>query len=161
MNWRRACGALLLLGAGVAGAAAPIAPLADWDADSRQAARTRRPLVLFFTLPGCRFCEDVRQRYMLPLVRQGQLVREVVIGSAQPVAGLADAPAQDAVARKFGARVAPLVLLVDGQGRKLADPIVGGDTAGLYGGYLDNAFEQADRELVRQAARTATKGHGG
>ncbi|GAB3435879.1 thioredoxin fold domain-containing protein [Massilia solisilvae] len=150
MNWRHAAAALALLAAGCASAAPSLAPLADWEADSRLAARAGRPLVLFFTLPGCRFCEDVRQRYMLPLVRQGQLVREVVIGSAQPVAGLADANAQDGVARKFGVRFAPVVLLVDGQARKLADPIMGGDTAGLYGGYLDNAFEQAQRTLGRQ-----------
>lgn len=149
MKRRQACLSLLLV-MSVAAAAAPVVPpLADWQADSREAARSQRPLVLFFTLPGCRFCDDVRQRYMLSLLREGKLVREVVLGSAAPVAGLAGAPTQDAVVRKFGVRAAPTVLLVDAQGRALAEPIVGGDVAGMYGAYLDNAFERAARVLER------------
>lgn len=149
MNRRRACASLLVLACALASATPVVPPLADWQADSREAARSQRPLLLFFTLPGCRFCEDLRQRYMLSLVRQGQLVREVVLGSTAPVDGLAGAPTQDAVVHKFGVRAAPTVLLVDAQGRALAEPIVGGDVAGMYGAYLDNAFERAGRELAR------------
>ncbi len=146
---RLACIFLLML-APAACAAPAVSPLADWQADSREAARSGRPLVLFFTLPGCRYCEDVRQRYMLSLVRQGRLVREVVLGDRAPVAGMDGAPTQEAVVRKYGVRAAPTVLLVDAQGRVLAEPIVGGDVAGMYGGYLDNAFERAGRELSRR-----------
>lgn len=146
---RLACAALLVLACGAASATPVVTPLSNWQADSRDAARTQRPLVLFFTLPGCRFCDDVRQRYMLPLVREGKLVREVVLGSVAPVAGLAEAPDHEAVVRKYGVRAAPTVLLVDAQGRPLAEPIVGGDVAGMYGAYLDNAFEQAGRERAR------------
>lgn len=149
MNRRLACASLLMLASAFAFAAPAVPLLTDWQADSREAARSQRPVVLFFTLPGCRYCEDVRQRYMLSLVREGKLVREVVLGSATPVAGLDGAPTQDAVVRKFGVRAAPTVLFVDARGRALADPIVGGDVAGMYGGYLDNAFERAGRELAR------------
>lgn len=152
MKRRLVCALLFAVACGAALAAPAIAPLADWQSDSREAARSKRPLVLFFTLPGCRFCEDLRRRYMLSLVREGKLVREVVLGSDAPVAGLAGAPTQDAVVRKFGVRAAPTVILVDAQGRPLADPIVGGDVAGMYGGYLDNAFERAGRALSSQPA---------
>lgn len=149
MTRRLACAALLMLASAFAFAAPAVPLLTDWQADSREAARSQRPVVLFFTLPGCRYCEDVRQRYMLSLVREGKLVREVVLGSAAPVSGLEGATTQDAVVRKFGVRAAPTVLFVDARGRALAEPIVGGDVAGMYGGYLDNAFERAGRELVR------------
>jgi thioredoxin-related protein len=155
VNRRRAAG-LLLLGA-LASAHAAGAPalqlLSNWQADSRAAAQGGRPLVLFFTLPGCRFCDDVRQRYMLPLAREGELVREVVIDSDRPVAGMPGAATQRALARKLGARVAPVVLLVDARGEPLADAIVGGDVAGLYGGYLENAFAAARASLARRGAR--------
>jgi hypothetical protein len=130
-------------------AAAP-ALLADWQADSALAARARRPVILFFTLPGCRFCEDVRRRYMVPLVRDGEIVREVVLDSVRPVTGLAGAATHQAVARQLGVRFAPVVLLVDARGKPLAEPVVGGDVAGLYGGYLDNALDQARQALARQ-----------
>jgi hypothetical protein len=124
--------------------------LANWQADSALAERARRPLILFFTLPGCRFCEDVRRRYMAPLVRDGDIVREVVLDSARPVTGFAGAATHQAVASQLGVRFAPVVLLVDARGKPLAEPVVGGDVAGLYGGYLDNAFDQARQALGRQ-----------
>lgn len=154
MSWRaRLCGLLLgvLACTGASASDAP-QPLANWQADSAAAARANRPLILFFTLPGCRWCDGVRQHYMLPLVRDGELVREVVIDSDRPVTGFAGAATQRAVARKLGATVAPVVLLVDARGRPLADAIVGGDVAGLYGGYLENALAAARRALASQGA---------
>lgn len=124
--------------------------LANWQQDSALAASARHPLILFFTLPGCRFCEDVRRRYMAPLVRDGEIVREVVLDSARPVTGFAGAATHQAVASKFGVRFAPVVLVVDARGKPLAEPVVGGDVAGLYGGYLDKALDQARQALAGQ-----------
>lgn len=157
MKWRGAisCALLALLAAAPVCGAQPLATLANWQADSCLAARDNRPLVLFFTLPGCRFCDDVRQRYMLPLAREGELVREVVIDSNRPVTGFPGAATQRAVAGKMGAKFAPIVLLVDRHGKPLADPIVGGDVAGLYGGLLDNGLAAARTQLASGAARAA------
>jgi hypothetical protein len=158
MRWRGAvgCALLVMLAAAPAFGAQALAGLANWHADSCGAASGNRPLVLFFTLPGCRFCNDVRQRYMLPLARDGMLVREVVIDSDRPVTGFPGAATQRAVASKMGVKIAPAVLLVDASGHPLADPIVGGDVAGLYGGSLDNALALAARRLAMDA-----EGHGG
>lgn len=151
MRRRAACLALALLAC--AGAwASPVPPLASWAADSGAAARANKPVLLFFTLPGCRFCEQVRQNYMQGLVKQGVMVREVSITSNHPVTGMPGAATGRAVARRFKVKVAPTVLLVDARARVLAEPIVGGDVAGLYGGYLDNAFEEAQRQLDSQWA---------
>jgi hypothetical protein len=151
MRLRAAC---MALGAGLLWRAAPVRagqalpPLSDWQADSALAAGKGRPLVLFFTLPGCRFCEHIRRHYMPALERRGEVVREVVIDSDAIVTGYAAATHRE-LARKMGVAVAPVVLLVDQRGQPLADPVVGGDVAGLYGGYLDNAFEEARRRLSR------------
>jgi hypothetical protein len=150
---RTLCAAALLVVRGVQAAPA-LQMLSRWQADGRAAAEQQRPVVLFFSLPGCRFCEQVRRNYMPALVQRGELVREVVIDSQLPVSGFPGAATHQAFARKAGVKVAPVVILTDACGRPLADPIVGGDVAGLYGGYLDNAFEAAHREL---AARPAAK----
>jgi thioredoxin-related protein len=126
--------------------------LADWQADSALAARDRKPLVLFFSLPGCRFCEHVRQNYMLALARRGELVREVVLDGVEPVKGFAGGVTHRELAHSMGVTFAPLVLLLDARGNRLAEPIVGGDVAGMYGGYLDNAFEEAARRLAQPGA---------
>ncbi|UGQ48761.1 thioredoxin fold domain-containing protein [Massilia endophytica] len=149
---KRALGLAALLAACAAHAASAVPMLSGWQADCRQAGEQGKPVVLFFTLPGCRFCEQLRQSYMPGLLQRGEIVREVVIDSVQPVTGFAGAATHRAVARKAGVKVAPVVILADPCGRPLADPIVGGDVAGLYGGYLDNAFEEAQHKLAARPA---------
>ena len=53
--------------------------------------------------------------------------------------------------------VAVIVLFVDARGKLLAEPIVGGDVSGLYGGYLDNAFSEARKKLSAAAAMHETR----
>jgi hypothetical protein len=40
------------------------------------------------------------------------------------------------------------VLFVDGSGKALAPPLVGGDTAGMYGAYLDNRLAASRAQLA-------------
>jgi hypothetical protein len=146
-----ACLAALLAACG-AQAASQLHMLTSWQSECRRAAEQGKPLVLFFTLPGCRFCEQVRQNYMPGLVERGEIVREVVIDSLQPLTGFPGAATHRALASKAGVKVAPVLILADPCGRPLADPIVGGDVAGLYGGYLDKAFEEARGKLAAPTA---------
>lgn len=148
---RMLCAATLLAACGVQAAPGP-QMLSRWQADGQLAAEQNKPVVLFFTLPGCRFCEQVRQSYMPGLVERGDIVREIVIDSQLPVSGYPGAATHKAFARKAGVKVAPVVILADACGRPLAEPIIGGDVAGLYGGLLDNAFEEARRKLAARPA---------
>jgi len=97
-------------------------------------------------------CEQVRQNYLSGLVQRGEIVREVVIDSSQPISGFASAGTHRELARFEGVKVAPVVLLADACGKPMADPIVGGDVAGFYSAYLDQAFEQAKRHLSAHPA---------
>lgn len=140
---------LLALGA-AARAADALAPMADLHADARQAQREHQPLVLFFSLPGCAYCEVVRRNYLLPLLRDAAapLIREASMDSSGAIVdidGGAITPKQ--LAARYHVRVAPTVVMVDGAGHLLTEPLVGGDTSGMYGGYLDRAFEEARRKL--------------
>lgn len=148
---RMLCTAMLLVAWG-AQAAPALQMLQRWQADGKLAAEQNEPVVLFFTLPGCRFCEQIRQNYMPGLVERGDIVREIVIDSQRPVTGVAGAATHQAFARKAGVKVAPVVILADACGRPLAEPIIGGDVAGLYGGLLDKAFDEARRKLAARPA---------
>lgn len=126
----------------------------DLNMDGTQAALRGKPIVILFSLPGCSFCEGVRQNYLAPLMRdmpeqQRPIIREVRIADTATFSGFNREPVSHrGLARSYGVRFAPTVVLVDRAGNLLAAPIVGGDVAGLYGGLLDNAFVEASRKLA-------------
>lgn len=151
----RALFGTLLAAAALAAAAAPAVPLAtDLRRDSTAAARRDTPLVLFFTLPDCTYCHAVRHNYLAPLVRgqggQRYIVREIVIGGKRKATGLdGKAATHRELAQQFKASFGPTVLFVDAAGKALAPPLIGGDTAGMYGAYLDGRLAGARAQLAK------------
>jgi thioredoxin-related protein len=147
-------GALLAATALTAVAAPPVPLASDLRRDSIEAARSATPLVLFFTLPNCTYCHTVRQNYLAPLVRgqagQRYVVREIIIDSARSAAGLDGKPSTHReLAQRFEAQFAPAVLFIDGSGKALAAPLIGGDTAGMYGVYLETSLAGARAQLAK------------
>lgn len=140
-----------------AAAPGPAVPLAtNLRQDSMAAKRDGTPLVLFFTLPDCSYCHAVRQNYLAPLVRgdagQRYIVREIIIDGQRKAAGLDGKPATHGeLAARFKARFGPTVLFVDASGKALAPPLTGGDTAGMYGAYLDNRLATAGAQLAKSS----------
>lgn len=112
-------------------------------------ARPDRPVVLFFTLAGCPFCERARRSYLAPLARGSAdrlTVLEVPIEARLtgfdrlPVAG------RD-LARAYGIRVYPTVLVVDSHGQPLAEALPGFSVPDFYGALLDARIERAVARL--------------
>lgn len=125
--------------------------VANLQADATMSAKTHRPIIILFSLPGCRFCDEIRQNYLLPLLNDGApadrpILREIVITGSQQFTGFAgEKTTEPMVAKSYAVRVAPSVLMLDASGALLVPPVVGGDTSGLYGGYLSDALSQATR----------------
>lgn len=143
-------------------AAQPVTPLpapSDLKGDGAEAERDGKPVILFFSFPGCQFCHVVRQNYLSPLlrtedVRQRPIIRELDITSIVSVKGFDGSPSTHrTLAQQYGIRVAPTVLFVDARGRLLVQPIIGGDVSGMYGGYLDNGFSEARKKLSADPAK--------
>ena len=131
-----------------------VPPLLDLGHDGEISRLEKKPVILFFSLPDCSYCKVVRQNYLSPLLRNHvvkdrPLIREVDMMSLKEVKN-ADhrLTTQRDVAKRFNIVAAPTVLFIDGNGNALTAPIVGGDIAGLYGGYLDNAFAESARKLA-------------
>ena len=59
----------------------------------------------------------------------------------------AGAAAPDELARRYGARLTPTVLFLDGRGRELTKPMIGINTVEFYGYYLDAAIDTARQHL--------------
>lgn len=167
LAWRAAAAALALSIAGAAAAAVPVraglpAP-ADLGVDGALAAKRGKPLLLLFSLPDCAYCEVVRRNYLVPLTRDGReqerpVVRELEMTGSASLIGFGKARTSGtALAAHYKVRFAPTVLLLDGTGKLLAPPLVGGDVAGMYGAYLDAALADAQRSIAAATA-PASKG---
>jgi thioredoxin-related protein len=126
----------------------------DLRALTAQARSERLPILLFFSTEGCPYCLEVRRNYLAPRVRAGHaaagaLIREIDIGAARRVPDLDGKPVSEAeLARRYGVRMTPVVLLVDWRVRPLGPPLVGIDAAGFYESYLANAIDSARRKLA-------------
>lgn len=140
---------------GVAAEVEALPAIGDLRELGAQSRREGRPLLLFFSLPGCPHCFDVRRNYLAPRVAQGGasgvIVREIDITSPRMFAGLDGTPVSAAdLARRFNVRIAPVVILADGDLHPLAEPLVGIDRSGFYEGYLGAAIDSARARLARQ-----------
>jgi len=128
----------------------------DLAGDGRTARERGVPIVILFSLPGCAYCEVVRRHYLAPLMNEGPagrrpLVRELDMSSAAPLRGFqGEAGSGRALARQYEVRVAPSVLVLDGEGKRLAPLLEGGDVAGMYGAYLDDRLAVARRALAER-----------
>ena len=116
-----------------------------------QVRRERIPLLLFFSTPGCPYCNEVRRNYLAPRVKDDAgslLIREVEIGSRRRFIGLDGERHTEAdFAARFKVRTVPVVQLVDADLARLGRPLVGIDAAGFYEGYLTTAIDGAQRVL--------------
>ncbi|MEO7031565.1 MAG: thioredoxin fold domain-containing protein [Herbaspirillum sp.] len=143
--------------------AAPItlAAPSDLSLDVQQSQQKNQPLVVFFSLPDCSYCEEVRQNYLTPLIRDVPpsdqvLIREVSMVSNAPLKGFkGESLTQAQLAKQYKIKVAPTVLMLGKDGVLLAKPLVGAGMAGFYGAYLDNAFEAAHRTLQQGSSQPA------
>lgn len=118
------------------------------------AARVRReriPIAILFSLPSCPYCLEVRRNYLAPRVREGApvIVREVDITSKRTMIDVDGRRITEAdLAARFDVRATPVVLLVDGDLRPLAEPLVGIVSAGFYEANLQNAIDAARGRLA-------------
>ena len=151
---RFALAAIVLVAAAAGRAASSLTPASDLQADALLAVTTAQPVIVLFSLPGCRYCDEIRRNYLLPLERDAPIgkrpiLREVVITGTGPLTDFSGAVTDErAISTRYQVRVAPTVMLFGRSGQPLASPIVGGDTAGMYGGYLDNALTEARRQMA-------------
>lgn len=119
-------------------------------AAARAAAAKGEPLVLMTTLAGCPYCDLVRNHYLLPMRRAGQ-VQAVQLdirdrrSNLQGFAGNTTTPAEQVAVWK--ARFAPTVLFFGPMGQELAERLVGVAVPDFYGEYLEARLTEAHAKL--------------
>lgn len=114
------------------------------------AAARGEPLVVMTTLPGCVYCDLVRNHHLLPMRKEGkvQAVQLNVTDRTSHLQGFqsnSTTPAEQATVWK--ARFTPTVLFFGPDGKELAERLVGVAVPDFYGEYLDARLAEARRKL--------------
>jgi len=125
-------------------------PMADsLQAEAKDAAGRKVPIMLLFTSPHCSYCEQVKAEYLGPMVndpayRGKVIIRQIEAGSDWTLVGFDGRKTTHgdfAASQKVG--MVPTIKLVDARGRELAKPIVGMSIPDYYFGYIQAAMEEA------------------
>lgn len=108
------------------------------------------PLVVMTTLPGCPYCDLVRQHHLLPMLRAGEVVAVQVDTRdrrtlLQGFKGESSSPAEQVA--NWKAKFAPTVLFFGPRGEELAERLEGVAVPDFYGEYLEARLSEARRKL--------------
>lgn len=128
---------------------AAIPTVRDFTLEARAAQTRQLPILVLFMSPDCSYCERVLQEFLLPMQRNAEyrskvIMRQVDVGSDDSLRDFAGAATtQTAFSGRNKVQMVPTIKLFDAQGRELTQPLVGLSTPDFYGGYLDQAIDEA------------------
>ena len=121
----------------------------DFTAEAKEARAKEVPILILFMNSNCGYCKRVLQEFLLPMGRNAEynnkvIMRQVELGSNVKLRDFnGKLTTQGEFTRTHNIQLVPTVALFDAEGHVLADPIVGLLTPDFYGGYLDNAIDEA------------------
>jgi thioredoxin-related protein len=118
---------------------------------SALAKRAGTPLVVMTSLPGCPYCDLVRDHYLIPMGLADELVAvQLNITDNTAVVEDFDGVARSAktIAKRWDARFAPTLLFFNSEGVELAERIVGVAVPDFFGAYLEQRLHTAKRMLL-------------
>jgi thioredoxin-related protein len=115
---------------------APIPKLDGLEKQIERAAKQKRPLVLLVTMPGCAWCDLVKQDYLQHLARdqdkEGVFVFETIQGGIE--------------LQRYRITMVPTVLFLGPQG-EIAERLIGYGSRDFYGAYLTERINSARKKL--------------
>ena len=134
----------------------PIDIADDFVTIGKLAATRKAPIMLVFTRPECPYCTRAKKEHLEALrISQNYgakiIMREIVAADAKTVLRDFDgnSTTHGDFARKYDVTSVPTVLVVDPQGKPLAEPIIGLTSTDYYNLYLEQAID-AGRLALRQ-----------
>ena len=129
----------------------PVAQNLKADGDAATAAK--KPILLFFNLTGCHFCRGALREVIVPMFRNAGWraaleFRQITIDDGKSLIDFDGNRIENiAFANKRKGTFAPTVMVVDGTGQLLGEPIVGIANFDFYGGYIDDLVNKAIAEM--------------
>lgn len=125
------------------------------QADAALAQARGIPLLIMFSLDNCPYCRVVRQDFLDPMQLSGDYRNKVLMRILKMDGTLVTdfdgrrIPVDD-LAVRYGASVAPTVVLLNHRGQMLTERLLGISTPDFYGAYLDTAIDKSLQRLHEQ-----------
>ena len=134
-------------------------PVADnLHQDGRQALARQLPILLAFSADDCSYCELLEEDFLQPMLLSGEyedsiIIRKLILDNGSSVTDFSGRQtAATRLSEHYRVFVTPTILFVNGNGRELAERMVGINTPELFGGYLDACVETALAVIRNPAA---------
>lgn len=129
----------------------PVARNLKLDGDA--AAVAKKPILVFFNLTACPYCRAALREAIVPMFRNGgwrsaMEFRQVTIDDGQSLIDFDGSTISNHdFAKKRKGTFTPTVMLLDGRGQLLGDPIIGIANVDFYSGYVEALATKAIEEM--------------
>jgi thioredoxin-related protein len=139
-------------------------PAVQLPQDGALSSASQRPVILFFTLPGCSYCRIVRHDYLIPMMRglredEQPLIREVSVTGDRWLTNFdGQRLTESELARRYKVAMTPTLLLVNAQGELLSEPLLGGDHPN-YVALLTRMITDASQKMGGKRVRLRGSDH--
>ena len=131
-----------------------ILPVAqNFKADGEAAAAAHKPILIFFNLTGCHYCRGALREVIVPMFRNAEWraameFRQVTVDDGKSLVDFDGKTIESIVfARNRKGTFTPTVMLVDGNGKLLGEPLVGIANFDFYGVYVEGLAKAAIDEM--------------
>lgn len=121
--------------------------------DGIAATAARKPILLFFNLTGCHYCRGALREVIVPMFRNADWraaleFRQITVDDGRSLVDFDGKLVENiAFAKKRKATFTPTVMMVDGNGQLLGDPLVGVANFDFYGAYVEGLANKAIAEM--------------
>ncbi len=123
--------------------------------DLREEAAHGLPILVEFALHACPYCRVAEEEFLKPMIRSGAyedrvLIRKLSMDRRTVIDFDGQEISTHELAARYGARMAPTVVVLSPEGELLSRPVVGLKTVDFYGGYLDRAIDEAEQAMAER-----------
>ena len=127
----------------------PDNPFFKAEADGAAASAAKKPILLFFNLTGCHYCRGALREVIVPMYRDAGWraaieFRQITIDDGRKFIDFDGRTIEsiDFSKRRKGG-FTPTVMMVDGDGKLLGEPLVGIANFDFYGAYVEEMVKKA------------------
>jgi len=131
-----------------------ILPVAqNFKTDGHAATAARKPILIFFNLIGCHYCRGALREVIVPMFRNAEWraaleFRQVTVDDGKSLVDFDGKTIENITfAEKRKGMFTPTVMLVDGTGKLLGEPLVGVANFDFYGAYVEGLAKAAIEEI--------------